>query len=453
MPPMAMKRIRSGMGCIAVLGLACAGGCLRIQEASSLRLQPASEAPAARSAPGARPGSKSESIWPKRWSSDPDIRGVIRPLEGSLSEWEGVRLGEDHYLRSTPEEAADAEAVARIAGTDKGYQYIVEGPGAFLFRPVRGDWKSRATNSKPDAMFKFVSARPLGPTNGVEVVTLERTWFGYYDRQPGTEARGLIVMVPGLFGVPEPVNDRFVELCQQDGWAVLRMLAHPSRFTERVRFPIDIEDLGGSAQRIADELGQRAAETAYAAQAGVRQVHKLRPDLVDQSHVLVGMSGGAIAGPTVHALEPDLYDAAVLVAGGANFLLINEGSNYASWVQAMDLDWGEANLTGTEEREALAKLSREYLARAPLDGYHVAELLKDKPVLVLQGSSDKAVPSHFGDVLWEKLGKPDRWVFPAGHELLFLTLNNMTPNMLRWIDEHTGPSAVGRAKPEPEAGR
>lgn len=452
MPSMGAKRIRFAWTGVVLLSVAAAAGCLRIQEASSLRLQPAGDAPAARSAPESHPGSRSASIWPKRWSSDPSVRGVIRPLEGALSEWEGVRLGEDHFLRSTPEDAADAEAVARIAGTDKGYQYILEGPGSFIFRPVRGDWKSRPTNSTPDAMFKFVSARPLGPTNGVEVVMLERTWFGYYDRASGTEARGLIVMVPGLFGVPEPVNDRFVELCQEDGWAVLRMLAHPSRFTERVRFPIDLDDLGESAQRIADELGQRAAETAYAAHAGVEHVHKLRPQLADQPHVLIGMSGGAIAGPTVHALEPDVYDAVVLVAGGANFLLINEGSNYASWVQAMNLDWGDAHLNSTEKREKLAKLSQEYLARAPLDGYHVAELMKDKPVLVLQGSSDKAVPSHFGDVLWEKLGKPDRWLFPAGHELLFLTLNNMTPNMLKWMDEHTGPDAAGRSDAQSEAG-
>lgn len=422
---------------IVMGGLVSAGlvaGCLRVQEAVPLQLdQNSGAAPTREAGPQNR-----ASIWPQRWSKAEDERGAIIPMEGTLGDWVGVRLGEDHFLRSIPEDASDASAVAKVARMETGYQYVLEGPGAFVFRKADRSLKGRSTSSRPDAMFRFVSGRPLGKSNGVEVVMIERTWFGYYDAAKGKARRGLIVLVPGLFGVPEPVNDRFVELCVDDGWSVLRMLAHPSRFTERTRFPIEFADMGASAQRIADELGQRAAEVAYAAQAGVRHVHQIRPEIKGQPHVLIGMSGGAMAGPTVHALEPDLYDAVVLVAGGSNFLLINEESNYAGWVRAINVDWGVPFERLSEGDKHLAELSNAYMERAPLDGYHLAALMRGKPVLVLQGSGDKAVPSRFGDQLWERLGQPERWMFAAGHELLFLTLNNYTPSILKWLDEHVG---------------
>ncbi|MCE7969919.1 MAG: hypothetical protein DYG94_14400 [Leptolyngbya sp. PLA3] len=430
-----------GMLWAGVLATGLIAGCLHIQEAVPLQLeQESGTSPTREPAPQDR-----ASIWPQRWSKSEDVRGAIIPMEGTLRDWVGVRLGEDHYLRSVPEDASDAAAAARVARMETGYQYVLEGPGAFVFRKADRSLKGRPTSSTPDAMFRFVSGRPMGKTNGVEVVMIERTWFAYYDAAKAGERRGLIVMVPGLFGVPEPVNDRFVELCVQDGWAVLRMLSHPSRFTERTRFPIDIADMGASAQRIADELGQRAAEVAYAAQAGVRHVHKIRPQIEDEPHVLIGMSGGAMAGPTVHALEPEVYDAVVLVAGGANFLMVNEESNYAGWVQAINLDWGVPFDRLADGDKHLADLSNAYMERAPLDAYHLAALVRGKPVLVLQASADKAVPSRFGDQLWERLGQPERWKFAAGHELLFLTLNNFTPSILKWLDEHVGAESAPAA--------
>jgi len=427
-----MSKKRSRLWMLALIGTLVPAGCLRIEQASPLRLgSDAADPPERESAPHAR-----DSIWPARWSADPTIRGAIVPLDGTLGDWYGVRLGEDHYLRSTPADQADAEAVARIAGTTTGYQYTLEGPGCFIFKRADPDFKGRMTSSKPAELFKFVSARPLGKSAGIESVLIERTWMAYYDPDPAVERRGLIVLCPGLFGVPEPVNDRFTELCQRDGWAVLRLLAPPSRFTERTRFPVRQDDLDAAAKRLADELGQRAAEVAYAVQAGVQHVHTLRPDLADESHVLVGMSGGAMAGPTVYALQPDTFDAVVLIGGGSNFLLINEYSNYSSWVRAIMLDFQGPAPRGEERAQLMAELSNRYLEHAPLDGFHLAAMLHDKPVLMLQGSNDQAVPSRYGDQLWERLGKPERWMFQAGHELLFLTLNGYTPQILRWLDEH-----------------
>ncbi|GAB4385312.1 MAG: hypothetical protein Kow0022_10730 [Phycisphaerales bacterium] len=428
---MRKKRIRLAMRMLGLAVLALPG-CVRIQEAAGpVRFG----ADASATAPRSNGERTAGSIWPKRWSKVPGARGAIVPLDGPLSEWVGVRLGENHYLRSTPLDARDVEALARVAGKNTGYQYELEGPGAFIFKSVEFDWEKRATDSSPDAMFKFISGRPVGSKQGVEEVMIERTWFAYYDAAASTPPRGLIVIVPGLFGVPEPVNDRFVEICRADGWAVLRLLAEPSRYTERVRFEIDLADLDSAAQAIADEFAQRAAETAYAVDAGVRHVHALRPGLRSKRHVLIGMSGGAMASPTVYALDPDRFDAAVLIAGGANFLLINEESNYAGWIKAIDFDWKGAELSADEKTRVMKDLAEKYLARCPLDGYHLAPQMRQTPVLVLQGSNDRAVPAKYGDLLWERLGKPERWLYRAGHEWIFLTLNSVTPQILKWLDE------------------
>lgn len=420
-------------------------GCFRVESASPWRLEASAE-PSARPT---HPTQAPDSIWPGRWTVG-DAMGAIVPVEGPLSAWRGVRLGPEHYLRGGPDDRADAEAVAKVAGTDTGYQYVLEGPGSFIMERARDGERGRMTSSAPEEIFKFVSGRSLGVLQGVTVVKIERTWMAYYDAQ-ATETRGLLVLVPGLFGVPEPVNDQFVELCRQDGWAVLRLLAPPSRFTARATFTIDQSDLNASALPIARELGDRAAEVAYAVEAGVGHVHELRPDLADAPHVLVGMSGGAIALSTVHARTPDRYDAAVFIAGGSNFLLTNENSNYASWVQALQYEWGQKEPKADERREIMGKLSEQYLERSPLDGYHLARLLRDKPVLMLHGRTDRAVPAEFGDQLWERLGKPERWVFPVGHEILFVTLNAQTARMLGWIDEHVGPDTAAEASAQPES--
>lgn len=424
----------SSTRCLFACLLALAStGCMRIQYAQPQALE---SAPAA-----ARVASPSigTNLWPDRLDASGRM-GVIRTYSqepASLSHWASARLGPEHHLRGTRVDTADVFALALAARptiiADQEFTYLLEGPGSFIFQHSP-DKRARVTDSTPEAMLAFVSGR----RGQADSVIIERTWMGYYD-SASEPARGLIVMMPGLFGVPEPVNDRFTELCRQSGWAVLRLLAPPSRFTERVTFKIDREDIEGSARRIADELGQRAAEAAYAVEAGVEHVHGLRPDLVERPHVLIGMSGGAMVLPTVHARTAEQWDAAVMVAGGSNFLLINDESNYAPWVEAMHFDYGQPRLTSRAQREIFDQVAARYLDVAPLDGYHLAGQMRGKPMLMLHGSADRAVPAKYGDELWERLGKPERWVYPAGHELLFITLNAQTPRVLRWLDERFAP--------------
>jgi fermentation-respiration switch protein FrsA (DUF1100 family) len=152
------------------------------------------------------------------------------------------------------------------------------------------------------------------------------------------------------------------------------------------------------------------------------------------------MSGGAMVLPTVYAYAPDRYDAAVLIAGGLNFLRISALSNYADWIDAIVLDWDPEDdaSTGRPTPERLEQLSNAYLAASRLDATHTAGELADIPVLMLHATKDKAVPSETGDALWRLLGTPERWVFPVGHELIFIMLPTQGERLTDWIDAAIG---------------
>src|SRR5205085_268147 len=95
------------------------------------------------------------------------------------------------------------------------------------------------------AFFKFVSAGKTAERKppGLEGLPLpewrlQRTWFALYEPKDGP-ARGVALLMPGLFNTPEPVIDHVVAQLRGRGWAVLRMMAQPSRFTELLSFDLD----------------------------------------------------------------------------------------------------------------------------------------------------------------------------------------------------------------------
>jgi fermentation-respiration switch protein FrsA (DUF1100 family) len=134
--------------------------------------------------------------------------------------------------------------------------------------------------------------------------------------------------------------------------------------------------------------------------------------------------------PTAIAYEPDKYAAIVLIGAGADFWLINSRSNYRTGVDALRIQW---TTPPTEEQERL--FDQIHLRHSPLDSYHTAKALIGKPIYMLHGSLDRAVPAVLGDLLWERLGKPRREVVPYGHELLFATLASRITEISSWLDE------------------
>ncbi len=385
------------------------------------------------------------SMWPSRWGADSIAAGVqtgvIIELDHPVSELVPAHLSRFHRLRTGETEYSDALGLAKGMGVDYPYKFQAEGPGCYLFvhqPPVDGEGPKKNKDGEPDLFFKFISAQLTGfiqtGQEYEEQIELERTWFTYREPRGEKESIGTIVLMPGMFGTPEPVIDGVERYFRSKGWSVLRMLSHPSRFTQRTEYSVEAGSEAQVAKQIAEMFDTRTAEAAYASSAAIGFVHDRFPENASKPVVLVGMSGGAMILPSVYSFDPSLYSAGVMVAGGGNFLEINTRSNYAKWIDALDLDADpEKPDVQKPEKKQLKELVGLYLAMSKLDSLHTAESMQGVPMLMLHGSSDKAVPASTGDALHEALGRPERWVYPVGHELIFAALPLQTPKIERWI--------------------
>ncbi|MBY0309118.1 MAG: alpha/beta hydrolase [Phycisphaerales bacterium] len=336
-------------------------------------------------------------------------------------------------------------------------------PGGFVFVPAEPD--DAAAAAPPPLTFRFVSAR-RGPADagGKPTVVIERTWFTLYDplpakSEPGEAAlpspqpRGLIILLPGMFGTPGDQIAAIARRFRQEGYSVLRMLSQPSRFTESVSYLLPLEgELAATVPPIAADLSDRAAEAAYAVEAAVLYAKQERPVLIGKPRVVVGMSGGAMLLPIVLAREPGAYAGAVSIAGGVDYLKILTTSNYADWIDAVRVGWFAAAKGAQAAREGLlpparrlAELSAVYRAAAPLDSANLVSSLTSVPWLLLHGTLDKAVPADTGDEMWELLGKPERIVIKGGHEWVFLTLSSKHKAIVDWVNNKTAPPGAGHA--------
>ncbi len=435
-------------------------GCRSVQDrAMALHVEGASGGGSGGSAQVTKPSGvagATDSIWPSRWGNDEiqkgDRVGVIVELDHPVSQLVPAHLSRFHQLRSGETEYQDAAALAGGMKIDQAYKFRAEGPGSYLFvnrEPERVDDEAfenkdndKNKDNEPALAFKFISAQQTGtsdPTSGLieDQIELERTWFTYRVPIKGKESVGTLVLMPGMFGTPEPVVDATERYFRAKGWSVIRMLSHPSGFTARRSFSV----LPGSEAVVASEIAKmfdtRAAECAYAVSAAVGFVHERFADNAKNPVVLLGMSGGAMVLPTVYAFDPSLYSGGVLIAGGGNFLGINIHSNYAKWIDAMDLD-ADPDEDGVQKPEAmqLQEMMRLYMESSRLDSLHTASQMQSVPVLMLHASSDKAVPAGSGDALHRALGNPERWVYPVGHELIFAALPLQIPKIEKWVGEH-----------------
>lgn len=416
-----------------------------------------SSASADRSGETAADDSLGESRWPARWGANPDKRGIIIPLDRPWNEFRPAHLGRFSTLRSSEIEYTDAELLAGSLGVESGFRFKAEGPGSFVFVPRVEPDDEPPSKPEPDLAFKFVTARPViqnsvvksaeldkdtgifdietESTDEEDYVRLQRTWFTLRMPEDSENPIGTVVLLPGMFGTPEPVIDGLEASLTSHGWAVLRMMSHPSNFTGYLRLDIEpgSEELIG--ELTAGIYDQRTAECAYATDAALRYVRTKRPQLDDHPTALLGMSGGAMVLPAVYAFDPDAYDAAVLIAGGANSMLITAMSNYRNMIDAVRFDFDpetpELDEDGT--REQLLALSDAYLATSRLDAFHTAREMRGLPVLVLHATRDKAVPFRRGDDLYEALGKPERWTYPVGHELIFAALPTQVGRINDWL--------------------
>ena len=394
------------------------------------------------------------SIWPGRWGVPGSARGVIVPSAEGPERLRPAHLGRFHTLRVSDLEYAHAEALAKAVGKDDGFRFEAEGPGSLVFLPSmldEPDGPEKVDADAPAETVVFVTGAPLPPraTEIDERVALQRTWISCYDAHPSAgEAAGTIVLVPGMLGTPQPIIEGMIRFWRRAGYSVVRLLSHPSRFTERVEISVAPGDEAKAGAELAVLYDERTAECAYAAQAGLTHWLGARPELQELPVIYVGMSGGAIVGPAVLSHDPGRYDAAVLIAGGVDFFSISATSNYAEWIDAVTIDWApeDAESLGKPTPERLSTISESYLAASRLDAMHLAPDVT-VPTLVLHATNDRAVPSRFGETLWNRLGQPERWVFSMGHELIFVMLPTQAERMDAWMKRAVAGGAKDPAGP------
>jgi len=369
----------------------------------------------------------------------PGRSGIIHeilPPEGSkVLRFRSARLGYD------PDQDPSADrALTDILGPDwkTTHRPDFEGRGSMHFR---FDFSEPGQPAKRDDRaafyFQYTSARAAAnlpahtPANQPAPVRIERTWFAFYDPSPSatpTTPRPLVLFIPGVFGTPEPICNTLIARLRKEGYPVLRMLAHPSRFTQSELYAIDPENIDETVRLAAAEISLRAAECAQSSRDALAYVESRRPALAGTSVIGIGFSGGAMVMPTVLALQPERFSAAVMVGGGADWWLIQSRSNYAGWIDALRVAWTNPP-TEAQERQADAA----YLNAAPLDAYHTAAVLKNSRTLIIQGDADLAVPSNLGDLLWERAGRPERWLDHSSHESLFLGLPLQFDRLMQWL--------------------
>lgn len=436
--------------------------------------------------------------WPPRWGDDrPGLgKGVVLVVPRRADNQQARRYGEHHQGRPTPTDLTDLQRLAQGRTSPAGYRFRMEGPGGLVWVPeerpnarshstaalpesaqitlypitqapppeaaerigvindddggclafVELDPKPVATTSKPrptTVSLAFISGHVRDdaaryPGDRADAIEVERTWMDLH--RPPTPARGVVIILPGLYGEPRGLFNTLSAALVDDGWAVLRLYSPPSRFMETHLLTLDPADPAASAAAAAAWFDQRFAEVAYAVEAGLAKAEQIDATLKNQPWAVLGMSGGAIAAPAVVTRLRDTGRAAplavVLAAGGENALQIAAQSEYAPTVDAVRFQWpGKPESADVPPDDILAPVADRFLQAAQLDPANLASRLTDTRVLVLHATRDRAVSAAAGEALWTRLGKPERWVAESGHLELFLRLWFSNGDLVRWLDQ------------------
>jgi len=190
-------------------------------------------------------------------------------------------------------------------------------------------------------------------------------------------------------------------------------------------------DLDPVAANIATEVDEAMSGAAYAVEAVLDYIRTQRPDLPTRPLALMGFSAGALATPTVAARLGDQVDAAIIIGGGANVLRLSQESALTDG--GLRVRCGEKKI----DRPTLDRLAELYLKHSRLDPYHTAPLLaaRGTPLLQVHANDDTWVPASGGELLYQRLGRPERLTIHADHDLLFYFLPEQASRLADWLDK------------------
>lgn len=479
-----MERGIAPQGIVQRLGVVAIAAMLLVLGACSYTREPAAEVAMTLEVDGARAAARRGMEWPARRTEglpSGERRVVFRPHGEPTAQGQGQPLPPGISVSWVQELSPIGQGLVLTNRTE------LIGEGGETFGEVGGDW------SAPDldtgfSFFTFRADRPFprmrrGPGDGqregpLDVRGLRRRAVladEFQVRSPRVEAwppKGIALVKHGLGGLDytRPVANELLSR----GWVVIESEGLSWGF-ERVERALEEEDreAGGPADQRAQRSGggaarstkpkamsvdeastafaqgaQLFADIAYSWEAALAFVEKKCPALAGKPVVYVGISFGGIVGPTVVSRLGDRVKATVLAGAGANLMGIASESDIEGLDLVLTASDGKRIMPGSENYRAISEM---YLEKAAWDSYNTAPFLMGRPVLLVQGRSDTTVPSRYGDLLWERLGRPERWSAWYGHPLLIYFIGDHRREIVDWLERHVRETAGEGVSPTGDA--
>lgn len=263
-------------------------------------------------------------------------------------------------------------------------------------------------------------------------VPLRRAVDGILFGPPG-QGNGRLAIVLGSLARFNPGERWMTEALLRNGWDVLVSsppIASPdTRTGGRTRI-----DPGGrpvlSGEILAAEFDV-AIGTWAAGLAAILQ--RLEDDalLPEGPMILIGLSSGGIATPAIAATLSPIRDtsAAVLLAAGADPALI---------LARTTLDDDDLRLDRSGERvegDDVARFVDAYRRTSLLENPAIIDWFARRPILIVEGGFDTAIPREARDRLRRLLPRAAHWWMPTGHYGLFATLLREADEIVAWLDD------------------
>jgi hypothetical protein len=239
------------------------------------------------------------------------------------------------------------------------------------------------------------------------------------------EPRGLAMILCGLGGMQHSSRTLGSELLQ-DNWAVVYLYT----VLNVPKYRMKVKLMGENPVDAAIEIFDKKYCQVIAASKAIRtrMEHQL-PSLQNAPLALIGISAGALNTPALYHELQDEVDVVILVAGGANMFDIVQYGAFTNW-KFTDYE-GD-----TFSPKELQSMNNTFLNTPSRDAYFLAPGLPHDKTLIIHAKWDAVVPAENGDILWERAGKPERWVYPSGHLGLFMTFDWHSPDIVQWLDDH-----------------
>jgi hypothetical protein len=248
-------------------------------------------------------------------------------------------------------------------------------------------------------------------------------------------ARGTVLFLSGLDA--GKYTKKLPEILAEQGWAVAMIYNIPVGLDSFGGIDVSEDPPPGEVGReVAAWLEERHCNIVGAADAALAMLNRQDPALPNKPLVIVGASAGALYVPGLAASLERQSDASVLITGGANMFRVILDSHLVRW--------NGANGTKTYLDDNADAIDAAFLEASPRDPFNTAPLLDRERTLIIHARDDGFVPHETGDVLWERAGRPERWVYPGGHVGFFLTFGSHADDIAEWIDEKV-PSTAAQA--------